>query len=144
MTIRGKDCVLEINTGTYGSPTWAEITCARDVNWTLSYDEADASCRADSYRTSVNIIGAVEVTGNALKDKGDASYTAFEAAALAGTTLDVRVSDGDPDTTGTNTLRFDGQIQNWQEGQPYEDLVTNDFTIKPTKTDNSILFATTA
>lgn len=136
--IRGIDCKVYYNTGTYGSPTWAEWSCVRDTTFNLTFDEVDATCRGGGgYRQSAITLSSIEVTGNAIKEKSDASFVAIEAAAVAKTVLDVLVMDGPVDDDDSDGWRMDAQIFSWTENQPYEDIVTVDFTLKPARSANA-------
>lgn len=136
--IRGIDCKVYINTGTYESPTWAEWACVRDTTLNLTYDEADATCRGSGgWRQSAVTLATMEVTGNAIKEKDDASFVAMEAAARAKTVMDILVLDGVRTSADSDGWRLDAQIFSWTENQPYEDIVTVDFTIKPARSANA-------
>lgn len=135
--IRGMDCKVYVNTATYASPTWVEWTCVRDTTVDLTIEEADATCRGSGgMRQTVATLSALEVSGTALKDK-TASYLAFEAAARNKAVLDVLVLDGVRTSADTDGWRLDVQIFSWSEGQPFEDMATIDFTMKPTRSDHA-------
>lgn len=136
--IRGIDCKVYINTGTYGTPVWAEWQCVRDTSLNLTYDEADATCRGSGgFRQSAVTLASLEVTGNAIKEKDDASFIAMETAARNKTIMDILVMDGVRTSADSDGWRLDAQIFGWNENQPYEDIVTVDFTIKPARSANA-------
>lgn len=138
--IRGIDCKVYINTGTYGTPVWAEWQCVRDTTINLTYSEADATCRGSGgWKQSAVTLANLEVTGTAIKEKADASFLAMESAAQDLTVMDLLVMDGDRTSASSDGWRFDGQIFTWTENQPFEDIVTVDFTIKPARSANAVL-----
>lgn len=136
--IRGLDCKVYVNTGTYAAPTWAEWECVRDTTLDITFDEVDASCRGSgTFRQSTLTLGTLEVTGDAVKDKDDPSYIAMELAARNKTIMDVVVLDGPIDDDDSDGWRLDAQIMSWSESQPYEDVLTVDFTLKPAVSENA-------
>ncbi len=137
-SINGLDCKLYVNTATYGSPTWVEWPCVRSSVLNLTYDEVDATCRGSGgFRRTSPTLALLEVTGDAIKDKDDASFIDMQDAARAKTVLDIMVLDGDRTVDGSDGWRLDAQIFSWTENQPLEDVVTVDFTIKPSPTANA-------
>lgn len=136
--ISGIDCKVYYNSGTYGSPTWVEWSCVRDTTFALTLEEVDATCRGgNGFRQSAISLKSIEVSGNAVKDKDDASFVAIETAARSETVLDVLVLDGVRTSADSDGWRMDVQIYGWTENQPYEDIVTIDFTMKPARSANS-------
>lgn len=128
--IRGLNCRL------YYSPdsgtTWSTWNCVKDVTVSLSLEEVDASCRGSGgFRLSATTFGALEVSGNAIKNKSDTSFLAFEAAAISKSPILVQVTDGDRTVSGTSGWEFESNITEWSENQPFEGIVEVDFTMKP-------------
>ncbi|HBE68512.1 MAG TPA: hypothetical protein DDW52_10230 [Planctomycetaceae bacterium] len=106
----------------------------RNTTVNLTFDETDATCRGSGgYRQNAVTVASLEVTGDAVKDKADASFVAIEAAAVAKTTLPMLVMDGDRTVAESDGWQFDGQIFSWEEAQGYEDIVVVSFTIKPAR-----------
>lgn len=136
--IRGLDCKIYFNSGTYGTPTWAEWACVRDTVLNLTHDEVDSSCRGSGgFRRIATTLSMLEVSGTALKDKDDPSFVALELAARNKTTVDILVMDGVRTSADSDGWRLDGQILNWTENQPFEDIVSVDFSIKPARSENA-------
>lgn len=136
--IRGIDCKVYINTGTYVTPTWAEWACVRDTTLSLTYDETDATCRGSGgWRQSAVTLASMEVSGSAIKEKADPSFIAMELAAQQKTVMDILVLDGGRLSADTDGWRLDAQIFSWTENQAYEDIVTVDFSIKPARSEHA-------
>ncbi len=121
--IRGIDCKVYFNTGTFVAPTWSEWQCVRDTTLNLTYEEVDATCRGSGgWRQSAISLASLEVSGNAIKEKEDASFVAIETAAKAKTVIDILVLDGPRLSADSDGYRLDAQIFSWNENQPYEDI----------------------
>lgn len=136
-SIRGIDCQVYVNTSVatdpYAAPVWSLWDCVRDTKLDLSTEEADNTCRASGgFSTSEPVLTNLEVSGNAIKDKADPSYIAIELAAVQKTKLDLLVLDGPKASADSDGWRIQAQITGWSENQAYKDIVTVDFTIKPT------------
>lgn len=135
--IRGIECKIYLNTGTHGSPTWVEWSCARDATFNLTFEEVDATCRGSGgYRQSAITLSAIEVTGNAIKEKADSTFLLMEAAAVAKDVIDVLVMDGSRTDANSDGWRLQAQFFSWVENQAYEDIVTVDWTMKPARDTN--------
>lgn len=140
--IRGIDCKIYVNTSVdpdpYANPVWSEWQCVRDATLNLTFDEQDATCRGSGgYRLSSPTLTTLEVTGDAVKDKDDASFIAMEAAAINKSIVDILVLDGARASADTDGWRLDAQFSSFSENQPYEDIVTVDFTLKPARSANA-------
>ncbi len=136
--IRGVECRIYLNTGSYGTPTWAEFVCLKDTTISLDFGEVDATCRGGGgYKQSAVTLTSLEVSGSAIKEKADTTFVAMESAAVGKTVVDLLVMDGVRTSADSDGWRFDGQIFSWTENQPLEDIVTVDFTIKPARSVNA-------
>jgi hypothetical protein len=145
--ILGVTCKLYINVSAlatpalrYATPTWSEWQCLRDITVDLQFDSVDSTCRGSAgFKTNTPTLADLSVNGNAVREKADASYIAAEAAAFAKTILDVLVLDGDRTLAAPNQAdgwRLDCQFQSWSEAQPYADILTNDWVLKPARSSN--------
>lgn len=127
-----------MNSAEYATPTWVEWLCVRDTTLSIDYEEVDATCRGSGgWRQSAISLASLEVSGNAIKEKDDATFLLIEAAAQAKTVIDILVMDGVRTSADSDGYRLDAQIFSWTENQPYEDIVTIDFTIKPARSANA-------
>lgn len=136
---RGIDAGAYRNTGTYGSPTWTEMTLVRDVQQAMPWDMGDASSRASRAKlyekTQIDL--APQITMRA--DDADAAYVAMYAAAFSPTTkLDLMILDGDIATEGAMGLRAQWNINFTSQGQAAGDIVYTNFDCKPAWTSDGV------
>lgn len=128
----GIDGAVYRNSGTYGSPTWAEITLIRDVSPSFPWDMADASSRthkAKLYAKTMIDIGAQLVVR---ADDADAGYQALFDAAMSSTTLmDMLVLDGPITTEGSMGVRCHFNVNESGQSQGAGDVIYTTFDLKP-------------
>ena len=99
------------NTGTYASPTWAEIKAISDCQFVQSWQKADSPSRETPVMERVITIAELGITAKVkTRDSGDTAYTAIMAAMAAGTTLDMMFLDGDSATNGVRGVRFHSNV----------------------------------
>ena len=95
------------NTASYGTPTWVEITLARNSSLSRKWKYADASIRATKAelqaKTQIQITGQIECRA----DPADAGYQAlFDAAnSDSASAPDLMILDGDITTEGVKGIR---------------------------------------
>ena len=134
----GMDAKLYRNTGTYETPTWVEITNAKDVNLNLEKGEADVTTRANQgWRATVGTLQDGSVEFEMVWDTDDAGFTAIQEAYFDGTPLEVAVMDGDIATSGSQGLRATMTVTNFSRNEPLEEAITVSVTLKPTYADNA-------
>jgi len=134
----GMDAKLYRNTGTYETPTWVEITNAKDVNLNLEKGEADVTTRANQgWRATVGTLKDGSVEFEMVWDTLDAGFTAIQEAYFDGTPLEVAVMDGDIATSGSQGLRATMTVTNFSRNEPLEEAITVSVTLKPTYADNA-------
>jgi len=134
----GMDAKLYRNTGTYETPTWVEITNAKDVSLNLEKGEADVTTRANQgWRATVGTLKDGSVEFEMVWDTLDAGFTAIQEAYFDGTPLEVAVMDGDIATSGSQGLRATMAVTNFSRNEPLEEAITVSVTLKPTYADNA-------
>lgn len=126
------------NTGTYGSPTWTEMTLVRDAVNNMPWDFGDASVRATRAKlygkTQVDL--AAQLTMRA--DDADTAYVAMFAAAMSPTSVvDLLILDGDIATEGAMGCRAEFLVS-FQQNQSIGEIVYTVFDLKPTYTSNGV------
>lgn len=141
---RGLDCKLYRNTATFGSPTWNEITKARDVTRTIEANEAEGGARDDDYEAMVRTRKKLSIEFEMVADPAIDDYDALVAALDAdpGTVLDIAIADGAIATVGTRYLRADYQVFSMTESQPLDGVNMDQFTLKRTYSANPVTFTT--
>lgn len=127
----GLDCVLGYKTtGVGGSGDFVEADNVRDLSLDLTHAEADATTRANQgWRATVPTLKEAEITGQLVYDTSDATFIAFRTAFESRAALGIAMLDG-PLTTGAGFV-FDANVIGFSIGQPLEDVVLVDFTLKP-------------
>lgn len=119
------------NTGTYGSPTWTEITLVRDGTLNVPWDLADASTRAT--RVKLNAKTMLDLTFNCAvrADDADAGAVALFGAAFEDTVIDVLALDGPISTEGSSGVRFHALVNMTSQDQGAGSVVYNTYDLKP-------------
>lgn len=128
MTV-GLDNKLYKNTGTYGSPTWTEMTSVKDLSMPIEKNSSPATSRASAFEMMAEGLIKIGLNFTMLRDADATGYGAIRAAAIArGTTFDMAIASGAIATTGTVYLRADFAIFGFTQKEDLEDPVTADVT----------------
>lgn len=130
MSTHSLDCKAYINTGTYGSPTWAEISLARDVSVNRSRAEGDDSSRA--YAQASTVVGqeSIEISMQAIYVLADTAFAALKSAYEGRDVVEIALMDGPIATVGTKGKRVDVVITAFNRSEAMGDSVKYDITFK--------------
>lgn len=124
--------------GSYGSPTWSEISLIENLQVNPTWDEGQADDRSDRVHRVVKTMLGLEITGNLKKKPGNAAYEAVMNALVSDEALDILVMDGDINTVDNRGWRFDAQVFSANEDQGLGvGAVMEAISIKPTDSDNT-------
>ena len=111
------------NTGSFGSPTWVEVSNIQDLDLGDTMDSFDATIRGSGgFDESEPTIRKVEINWN-MKNNADAGMIAFRTAYAARAAVDLQFLDGPIATTGSHGVRGRfkfhefGKPQNLRDGQ---------------------------
>lgn len=128
-----------LNSGSYGSPTWNEVSNLREVKVGAAFNEDDVTVRAGGGLAQFEaVILALEVSGKIKTDEADTTgFVAMETAFLTRAALDVMVLDADDAVTGARGFRFDAKVFKFEEDQANEKTLFRDFTLKPCLSANA-------
>jgi hypothetical protein len=130
----GDLCALYYNTATDATPTWVEITKAKDVNFPIKFREAEANARDSECEASEPTLIGIELTFGYQYEPGtDTVFSALMTAALARTAKQYAAADGPIATSGTKFLKFFGKIFGIDNDQPLDGIETKQFTVKPVR-----------
>ena len=133
----GMDAKLFRNTGTYETPTWAEVTNVRDVTLNLEAGEADVTTRGNAgWRANVATLRDASLEFEMVWDAADDAFTEIRTAFLPNGSIEFAVMDGDIATSGSQGLRATMAITNFSRSEPLEEAITVSVTAKPTYADN--------
>lgn len=127
------------NTGTYGSPTWSEMTLIRDVSPAMPWDMGDASSRATRAKlyTKTQCDIGYQVVMRA--DDADAAYQAMYDASVSPTAVvDLMLLDGDITTEGAMGVRAEFNVIFVSQTQGAGDVVYTTFELKPAPSNNGV------
>jgi hypothetical protein len=120
------------NTGTYGTPTWAEITFVRDVNPSMKWNYGDASTRDTKAvlqgKTQMAISGTIVVRA----DPADAGYQALFTASVtvSASAPDLMILDGDIATEGVKGVRLHANLD-FEQNQEIGSIIYTTFAYNP-------------
>jgi len=138
-TSTGRECTLNINTGTYGSPVWAPVTIAKDVTISRSVNKLEDNCRAaGAYKQYLPGLIDLSVDLEVCHRNTDSNWVLIENAIENGTTLDISIVDNTMiaadmlvgiDAVG---IRMVCNVFECENSQPLEDPLSDSYTFAPT------------
>ncbi len=124
--------------GTYASPTWSEITLAKDVTLNLEKSDVDVTTRGSGGFTEYadGLIDA-SVEFSMLYDTADSAFSAFESAFFNKTSVDMAIMDGDVSTTGSEGLRAIMMVGSFTRNETLGEALMVDISLKPVQNDDA-------
>jgi len=123
--------------GSGSGASWVAIPKAREAACSASKDQLDAWTRgAGAFKAYQPGLCDLELTFTVLGTRDsdgvvDTVLAALIAAYEANTILGWAVKDGDITDTGSQGWEFDGQIFDMNRNEGADDLVTYEFTVRP-------------
>lgn len=134
----GLECKAYRNTGTYGAPTWDEVTNIRDLTLSLEKGESDVSTRSTGgWRARRGVLKDAKIEWQMVWDTADTDFTAFRNSFLNGTSIDMLFLDGSVSTTGSQGFRADIEIFSFSRNENLEEAVMVDVSAMPTYSTNA-------
>ena len=129
----GIDAKLYINTaGTYGSPTWVEVTCVKDFKLSYKWNTTDAPSRANRVGEKAKLTIDISGSGSLKASDTDAQYLAIWNALVGNTTnLDVLILNGAKDNNGSRGVRYDALVVTGDEDQGIGNAIYTDIEVVP-------------
>lgn len=125
------------NTGSYGSPTWSEMTLISDLSVNPAWDEGSADARESRIKQVRKTMMGLEVSGKMKKRISDSNYQALMDALVSDTVLDVLILDASKETVGARGWRFDAQVFSANEDQAMGNVLYEEFVMKPSLDTNA-------
>ncbi len=119
------------NTGSHGSPSWAEISNIHDLTTNMTYKEADASIRASSVALTEPTLMDLSFDWDSIWDTSDTAFAAILAAFLAKTSIEFLVLDGSQAVAGSQGPRVTCKVINCTREENLEGILMAKVTIKP-------------
>lgn len=126
----GTDCKLFRNTGTWSSPTWAEVKTIGDCQLGNSWEVQDLKLRLTRVGLTVKTNFNTGVTGKILDDES-AAFIALDDAFNSDNAVDILVLNGPISRANSRGVRFLATITKWDESQNPGDVIMRDFELKP-------------
>ena len=134
----GLDAKLYRNTGSYGSPSWAEIENVRDLTLSMPKGEADVSTRGNGgWGADAGTLKRASIEFSMVNRESDTDLDAIRDSFLNNTDVEYAVMDGNITTSGSEGLRATMQVFNFSRNEALEEAITYDVSIKPTIADNA-------
>lgn len=142
----GLSMKIYVNSGTYGSPTWAEITNVADAKIdTGTADEAEVSSRAVSWKQyEPGLKDATFEWDMRYKQSDSTGLNALTTAWSSGTLKEFAFADGDIATSGTKYFRCECKIFSVARDEPLSDSVVVHIKARPCYSANAPQIVTVA
>lgn len=122
--------------GSYGSPTFTEISLINDLSVNATWNKGPANSRGSRIDKSVKTSLGLTFTGTLKKKPGDATYEELMNAIVSDNVLDLLILDGAKDLDGVRGWRADCQIFEGTEDQGRDVNLYVSLSIEPTDSDN--------
>lgn len=133
----GMEAKLFRNSGSYASPTWAEMDNVKDLTLNLEAGEADVTTRGNNgWRATVASLKDGSIEFEMVWDTADAAFTAIQQAYFGNTPVEFAVMDGPITEAGSQGLRASFSITKFSRNEPLEEAISVSVTAKPTYSDN--------
>jgi hypothetical protein len=121
---------LYYNTGTYLTPVWVNVTCARDVTMGDEKNMAEAAIRGDGgYNAKIDALRTLSFSFEGLWYPSDTSFIGLTAKyqAMPSTAFEMVCLDGSTATqSGAQGLRMTGVLGKWIRKEPIDGVNTFD------------------
>jgi hypothetical protein len=134
------------SSGTYNSPTWVNISTARDVTAGHSFDSADASRKGSGgAKQQEPTLFDLDISLEVLEVPNDTTgFVYLRNAYFSKTVLDFAVCTGAMTASGGELYtRADYKAFSMEQSQPVDGIDTWKFTLKPCYSTNPIVEGTT-
>lgn len=121
------------NSGSYASPTWANIQNVGDVKCTLEADEAEVNLRAgNGYKLAVRGLVKASWEWTSIYDPADTDQSALLSAFDAGTGVEFLILDQAVATAGSYGFRAWCMITKFARQEELSKAMMVDISITPT------------
>ena len=124
------------NTGSWGSPTWSEVTCISDFTLPVGWDTVEAPTRASRVKSGARTLVALNPTGKLKSSVDEENYLAFWEALMAAPgsaeeELDLLILNGPHTTNGCRGYRGMFIVTKGDEDQGLGNALFNDIALMP-------------
>jgi len=139
------NATVNLNTGSYGLPTWTPLTLVGSVKMDISFKEADATTRGSGgvERAEPTLI-VVSIDFDLKTVPSDANYVSVRNSALTRAAMDLQFSTITALTSGEYTLRDTFKAFKFGQDENLDGIIINNVTLKPCYSANPQIFAQNA
>lgn len=123
--------------GSFGSPTWTEITSVKEITLNLEAGEFVGSTRGSVWEKTARTLLRASVDITLLHKPQNAGEEAIRDAFLNGTLIDMAIMNGAIATVGNEGLRGEMTVTKFSREEPLEEGLTIAATIKPGISSNN-------
>lgn len=133
----GRNAKIYYNAGSYASPSWTEITLARDVTTNLDSETADADHRgAGNFGADVVVRLKAGVDFELIWDTANAVFLVLLNAFTNMSGVEFLVLDGPVGTVGSRGVRATCSVSKFTRTEPLRGVQLAQVSIMPTYADN--------
>lgn len=130
---------LYYNSGSYGSPTWVEVSLAKDVTLNLEKSDIDVTTRGSGGFTEyANGLIDASIEFSCLYNTADAAFQAVRDAFINKTNIEMLVLDGSTGTSGSQGLRAIMLVGSFTRNETLGEALMVDVSMKPVANDDSV------
>jgi hypothetical protein len=139
------NATVNLNTGSYGSPTWTPLTLVGSVKMDISFKEADASTRGSGGREQTEptlLVASIDFDLKCVPS--DPNYVSVRTSCLTRGSMDLQFSTIGAATSGEFTFRDTFKGFKFGQDENLDGIIINNVTVKPCFTTNPQIFAQNA
>lgn len=134
----GLNCKLYLNTGSYESPVWVEISNVRDLTLTLEVGESDVTTRGNGgWEAIVATLKKATIEFEMVWNKADTNFQALRTAFLTNGSVEVACMDDGIETVGAEGLRATMAVMKFNRNEELAEAVRAAVTLRPTYADHA-------
>lgn len=134
-----------LNTATFGSPTWAELSRISDLAVDLSWNRAVNATRGSVIERGGKTTGKLQITAKIEEDLTDTSFISLWSALISGTAnADLLILNASNSTNGARGFRGEMDVVSNKEAQSVGEVLVYDLTFEPQATSNALQTAVVA
>ena len=125
-----------LNSGTFASPVWSNVSLVGDATVSPDWEKADASIRGQRLVQNVKTMLGLSFSAKVRADDTDINYGTIWSAANNDTILNVLILDGPLSQQGPRGYWIDVQVFKNTQDQGLKNIIYTDFEFMPTPSVN--------
>lgn len=130
------------NTGTWGSPTWLEVTTVRDNKLSMTKSTGDGSARLSTFKLYLAALKDVGIEYELLRDANKSETAALRDSYINDTVVNMAVCDQAIANSGAEYFKVDTLCTEFSRSEPLEGAVVLSVKQVPAYSSNVPLFVT--